>query len=268
VLMICFPNAKINLGLDIVSKRNDGYHNIETVFYPIPLKDALEIVPSEKTVFIPSGLSIPGDTKSNSVIKAMEVFSERQKLSPIEIYLLKKIPFGAGLGGGSSDAAFMLKLLNDYTQARFSDEELEEMAATIGADCAFFIKNKPVFAEGIGNILTSVKLSLEGYYLALIHPEIHVSTQEAYAKTKPQQPKQSIKEIISLPVAEWKGLLKNNFEESVFMQYPAIGKIKEMLYQKGALYASMTGSGSSVFGIFDYEPQAFEGYKHNFIFKI
>ena len=253
--MITFPNAKINLGLNIVSKRPDGYHNLETVFYPIPLCDALEIVPSEtnETIFHPSGIAIAGDANDNLILKAYRLLKNDFDLPPVQIFLHKNIPFGAGLGGGSSDAAFMLKLLNDYANLGLSDSQLEDYAARLGADCPFFIRNKPVFAEGIGNIFSPIELSLKGYYLLLVKPDISVSTQEAYALIQPKPAEESIVEILQRPVNEWKNRLKNDFEHSVFARYPKIGEIKEKLYQEGAVYAAMSGSGSAVFGLFEGE---------------
>lgn len=257
--MICFPNAKINLGLNIVSKREDAYHNIETVFYPIPLCDVLEIVPSPdgQTKFISTGIPVDGEPESNLVMKAYRLFTsslspeEQKTKNEIDIFLRKNIPFGAGLGGGSADAAYMLKLANEYFETKLPNEELEKLASQIGADCPFFIRNKPVFAEGIGNIFTPVDLSLRDYSLVLVKPDIHVSTKEAYSMVKPKPAKQSVRDIVRLPVGQWQNLLVNDFEESVFSLYPAIREIKEELYRQGALYASMSGSGSSVFGIFD-----------------
>lgn len=254
--MICFPNAKINLGLNIISKRPDGYHNLETVFYPIGLKDALEIVPSdgeENYRFFQTGIEIRGNTDDNLVIKALKLISEEREIPNIDIHLLKKIPFGAGLGGGSSDAAFMLKLL-DYTfSLNYTTTQLEQKAAKIGADCAFFIRNKPAIATGIGNILEEIELDLDNYFFVLVKPDVTVSTKDAYATISPAAPKISLKEIIKKPVSEWKELMKNDFEPSVFKKYPEICTIKEQLYAKGALYASMSGSGSSVYGFFEKE---------------
>ena len=250
--MIAFPNAKINLGLNIVSKRPDGYHNIETVFYPIDLCDALEIVPAKEgtTKFFQMGMPEEDDPQKNLVMKAYRLLESHHVLPSLDIYLDKHIPLGAGLGGGSADAAFMLRLLNDFAELNLSSEQLEEYAGQLGADCAFFIRNRPVFAEGIGTVLTPISLSLEGYRIALIKPDVHVSTQEAYAHVKPQQPQEHITDILQLPVNEWKNRLINDFEASVFARYPQIEKIKQRLYEDGALYASMSGSGSSVFGIF------------------
>jgi 4-diphosphocytidyl-2-C-methyl-D-erythritol kinase len=257
--MISFPNAKINLGLAIISKRPDGYHNIETVFYPIHLCDALEIVPAkgEKGIFTQTGLPIGDDPQKNLVIRAYNLLKMHYELPEIDIYLHKNIPFGAGLGGGSADAAFMLRLLNDFAGLHLPVRQLEEYALSIGADCPFFIQNQPVFAEGTGTVFTPINLSLKGYYLILVKPDIHVSTQEAYAGVKPLPPAESIQKIIQSPVAEWKGRLVNDFESSLFLKYPGIEAIKQKLYAKGAVYASMSGSGSSVFGIFE-QPENLE----------
>ena len=252
--MICFPNAKINLGLNIVSKRPDGYHNLETVFYPIGLKDALEIVPSESDElyrFFQTGIEIQGNADDNLVIKALKLISEEKEIPPIDIHLLKKIPFGAGLGGGSSDAAFMLKLLNETFSLGYSVSELEHKAAKIGADCAFFVRNKPAFATGIGNELTAIELDLSEYFFVLVKPDVFVPTKDAYAMVTPMQPEISLKEIVKKPVSEWKEWMKNDFEPSVFKKYPEICRIKEELYELGAVYASMSGSGSSVYGFFE-----------------
>ncbi|GHT26400.1 4-diphosphocytidyl-2-C-methyl-D-erythritol kinase [Bacteroidia bacterium] len=256
--MICFPNAKINLGLHIVAKRPDGYHDIETVFYPVNLCDALEIVPAKenRTSFTQTGILVDGKPENNLVIKVFNLLKKDFDLPEIDIYLRKHIPFGAGLGGGSADAAFMFKLLNDFAGLHLSVKQLEEYAAQIGADCPFFIQNQPVFASGIGNVFTPVNLSLKGYYLALIKPDISVSTKEAYSLVKPKHPEFSLKEIIQLPVNEWKEKLVNDFEDSVFAQYPGIAEIKRELYNRGAIYAAMSGSGSSVFGIFENEEAA------------
>lgn len=251
--MICFPNAKINLGLHILSKRPDGYHNIETVFYPINLFDALEIVPAPEgiTTFSQTGIQIDGKPEDNLVMKAYHLLKKDYDLPEAAIYLRKQIPFGAGLGGGSSDAAFVIKLLNDFADLKLSIEQMEAYAGRIGADCPFFIQNKPVFAEGIGSIFSPATISLQTYHLVVVKPSAFVSTKEAYAQVKPQQPAVPLKEIICLPVNEWKNHLINDFEPGVFARYPEIGEIKQQLYAEGALYASMSGSGSAVFGIFD-----------------
>lgn len=252
--MVIFPNAKINLGLNIIEKRPDGYHNLETVFYPIALEDALEVNKRKDITgryeFYPYNENEAEDAENNLVVKAFKLLDAEFDLPPTSIVLHKRIPTGAGLGGGSADAAFMLKLLNRKYRLMLTDETLEKYAARLGADCAFFIKNRPAFAEGIGNILSPVSLSLYGYQILLVKPDIFVSTREAFAKIKPHRPDKSLKEIIKLPVEEWKDTMVNDFEESVFSQFPVIGEIKQELYRSGAIYASMSGSGSSVYGLF------------------
>jgi 4-diphosphocytidyl-2-C-methyl-D-erythritol kinase len=251
--MVYFPNAKINLGLNIVAKRPDGYHDIETVFYPVNLCDALEIVPAKGSEgrFIQTGIPVDGKPENNLVIKALNLLKADFDLPEIDIYLRKHIPFGAGLGGGSADAAFMLKLLNDFAGLHLSVKQLEEYASKIGADCPFFIQNQPVSAQGTGNIFSPISLSLKGYSLVLVKPDVAVSTREAYSSVKPQKPEISITDIIKLPVNAWKEKLVNDFEPSVFAQYPEIAAVKQELYDKGAIYAAMSGSGSAVYGIFE-----------------
>ena len=252
--MITYPNAKINLGLNIVEKRPDGYHNLETVFYPINLQDALEVNDlegeGEYTLKI-SGTPIEGELDNNLVVKAYLLLKKDfPNMSSINIHMYKHIPTGAGLGGGSADATFMLKLLNEKFKLNLNTEKLEEYAAILGADCAFFIQNKPVFASGIGNIFEEINLSLKGYYLVLVKPDIFVSTKDAFANIIPMKPNHSLKEIIRMPVETWRATMKNDFEDSVFKKFPEIAAIKDKLYDMGAIYASMSGSGSSVFGIF------------------
>ena len=263
--MIVFPNAKINLGLNIVEKRADGYHNIETVFYPIGLCDVLEVEPSETCTdysFSSSGIPLDGDPEDNLIVKAYHLLRSGYQFPPIDISLVKQIPFGAGLGGGSADAAFMLKSINELFKLKITPSRLEKIAAKLGADCPVFIRNRPVFASGIGNVFNSIDLSLKGYFLLLVKPDIHVSTPEAYSLVVPEKPETSLLELINLPVSKWKNTIKNDFEKSVFARYPAINKIKNDLYEMGAVYASMSGSGSSVFGIFETAPEStnlFEG---------
>lgn len=252
--MLTFPNAKINLGLNITEKRPDGYHNLETVFYPIPLEDALEInilnTGNEKFRLHQAGRQIEGEAEKNLVVKAYKLLDAQFNLPPIDIHLFKQIPSGAGLGGGSADAAFMLKLLNEKFGLSLSDDALEEYAARLGADCAFFIRNRPTYAEGIGNLFSPITLSLKGYRIWLVKPDIFVSTRDAFAQIKPHRPQVPLKKIIQLPIEQWKEQMVNDFEESVFPQFPAIGEIKEEMYRQGAVYASMSGSGSSVYGLF------------------
>ncbi len=267
--MLSFPNAKINLGLNIVEKRPDGYHNIETVFYPIGLSDALEFITSEenKTIFQQSGLQIDTPLELNLIFKAYQLLKKDFPLPEISIYLQKNIPFGAGLGGGSADAAFMLKMLNDQFKLGLNNAQLENYAAQLGSDCPVFIQNKPVFALGRGEVFEPINLSLKGYSIALIKPPIFVSTQEAYNGCRPQQPEFSLKEIIQKPVEEWKEWMKNDFETTVFPQFPIIGEVKERLYQSGAVYASMSGSGSSVFGIFREKTDLKGGFENCFVWE-
>ncbi|WP_308551223.1 4-(cytidine 5'-diphospho)-2-C-methyl-D-erythritol kinase [uncultured Mediterranea sp.] len=252
--MITFPNAKINLGLNITEKRPDGYHNLETIFYPIPLEDALEACPRKEGPgcysLSQSGLSIEGDAENNLVVKAYKLLDETYHLPPVDIYLHKHIPSGAGLGGGSADAAFMLKLLNRMYRLNLTDDQLEAYAARLGADCAFFVRNQPTYAEGIGNIFSPVELSLAGWQLLLVKPNIFVSTRDAFARIRPRHPERNLRNLINQPVESWKDSIINDFEESVFPQFPAIGDIKTELYHLGAVYASMSGSGSSVYGLF------------------
>jgi len=251
--MISFPNAKINLGLNVIEKRSDGYHNIESIFYPVDLCDALEIIDSEdgKTHFVQTGLMFEGDAEDNLVMKAYRLLERDFTLPPLNIYLQKQIPFGAGLGGGSSDAAFMLKMLNEYADLHLSFEQLESYATRLGADCAFFIHNKPALVEGIGNVLTHIDFSLYDYKILIEKPEVGVSTREAYSRIKPRKRELSHLDIIRMPIIEWKHLLFNDFEDALFDSFPEIKQLKQAFYEKGALYASMSGSGSAVFGIFD-----------------
>lgn len=255
--MITFPNAKINLGLNIVEKRPDGYHNLETIFYPVPVEDALEVnilnESNEKFRLHQAGLEIEGEAENNLVVKAYKLLDAEFNLPPVDIHLFKHIPSGAGLGGGSSDAAYMLKLLNEKFNLELTNETLEEYAARLGADCAFFIRNTPTYAEGIGNIFSPISLSLKGYQIVLVKPDIFVSTREAFAQIKPHRQTVPLKEVIKYPMEEWRELMVNDFEESVFPQFPGIKEIKEKLYKQGAIYAAMTGSGSSIFGLFKPE---------------
>ena len=253
--MITFPNAKINLGLNIIEKRPDGYHNLETIFYPINLQDALEVTRLENsdkpyTLHI-TGATLDGEPEDNLVIKAYNLLKEDfPQMKPIHIHMYKHIPAGGGLGGGSSDGAHMIKLLNKKFSLDMSEEKMEEYASRLGADCSFFIKNKPVYATGVGNIFDPIDLSLKGYHIVLIKPDISVSTREAFSLIKPQHPAVSLKEIVKQPIETWKETMKNDFETSVFQQFPEIAAIKDKLYDLGAIYAAMSGSGSTVFGIF------------------
>ena len=252
--MIVFPNAKINIGLNVVSKREDGYHNLETIFFPLKLADALEFVEANETKLTTSGIQIDGAPEQNLILKAYHLLHEDFNIPPVHFHLHKVIPFGAGLGGGSSDAAFTLKMLNDYFNLGLSSQKLEFYAAQIGADCPFFILNKPTFATGIGNKFHNIELNLSDYEIVILKPNISVSTIEAYKNVIPRNPKFRLTEIIKTPVDQWRNLIVNDFEKSVFQKYPQIGVLKSLLYDLGAGFASMSGSGSAVFGIFRHLP--------------
>lgn len=245
-----FPNAKINLGLNVLSKRKDGFHNIETVLYPVGWSDALEVIESEKTVLNITGLPVSGPPDRNLVLEAYTLLKNNFDIPPVNIHLHKVIPMGAGLGGGSSDAACMLKLLNNKFDLRIGEEKLEYYARMLGSDCPFFIQNHPVRATGKGDTFSSVHVNLKGYFLVIIFPDIPVGTGEAYAGIKPEIPETSTEDIINMPVSEWSHLLVNDFTYSVFKQYPLIKSLQDELYKHGALYANMSGSGSAVYGIF------------------
>jgi 4-diphosphocytidyl-2-C-methyl-D-erythritol kinase len=249
--MICFPNAKINLGLKITGKRKDGYHNIETVFYPVPLRDALEAVPAKETAFTQTGLHIDNLSPDNNlVMKAYQLMNKKHKLPPLSVYLKKTIPPGAGLGGGSSDAAFMLRLLNRLCEFKMTYKNLEKMAVTLGADCPFFVGNRPAVGSGIGEILKPVELSLKDYIIYIVKPPVMVSTKEAYSMVTPGKSVFDLNTLPSVPVSLWKDVLTNDFESVVFRHFPIIRRIKDEFYANGAEYAAMSGSGSAVFGLF------------------
>lgn len=264
--MIMFPNAKINIGLNVLKKRVDGYHDLETIFYPIGLTDALEVVESETLQFTSSGFKIPGNSMDNLCIKAYHLLSKDFKLPQVHIHLHKHIPIGAGLGGGSSDASFFIKLMNDKFDLGIELSRMEEYASQLGSDCPFFIQNRPVIAHGRGDQMQAIDLDLKNYFVVLIMPPIQVSTAEAYAGVIPSAVSNSLLDLIKLPVDDWKSAIKNDFERSVFNQYPVIAEIKSKLYDAGALYASMSGSGSSVFGIFRKKNQLNELEKDNQVF--
>jgi len=265
--MIIFPNAKINIGLNIISRREDGYHNLETIFYPIKINDALEVIKADELSFESSGLEIPGRVEDNLCIKGYHLLKKDFDLPPVKIHLHKNIPIGAGLGGGSADAAFFIKLMNQNFSLGLTDDRMMNYARQLGADCAFFIQNKPLFAFEKGDEFESIKLDLSNYKIVLVMPPVHVSTAEAYSGVKPAPVKESLMELIYRPVTEWKNVIKNDFEASVFKNHPMIRGVKASLYEAGALYASMSGSGSSVFGIFDKTPDLAELEKTNQVFR-
>ena len=254
--MITFPNAKINLGLKVLEKRTDGFHNIETIFYPVGLSDILEIIPSQdgNLTFETTGLRVPGDKNDNLCVKAFHLLSSVFHLPLVKIHLHKVIPTGAGLGGGSSDGAFTIKMLNDLFLLRLSDDQMMSYARNLGSDCAFFILNRAVFAFNKGDHFEPLELDLSGYQIEVVTTDIHISTAEAYSmidiQTESMTHESQLKEIIRKPVVEWNKILINDFEKPVFKKYPELERIKQDLYDKGALYVSMTGSGSSIYGIF------------------
>lgn len=251
--MISFANAKINIGLSITEKRSDGYHNIETIFYPVKLYDVIEFHPADNFSFEAYGIDIPNDG-DNLCIRAYNLLKiDYPTIKPINIKLLKNIPVGAGLGGGSSDAAYVLKGINEINGIGLNDSQLQSYASKLGADCAFFIQDRPVFAEGIGTELSDIAIDISKYFIVIIKPEIHISTAEAYSNITPQIPKVDLRRAIQLPIQEWKYYISNDFEIGIFEKYPEIQTIKHKLYEKGALYALMSGSGSAVYGIFEEE---------------
>ncbi len=255
--MITFPNAKINIGLNIVEKRDDGFHNIESCFYPVSLCDALEVVentdPSaERIVITSSGIEIPGDPTDNLCYFAYHLVAEHYPLPNVKVHIHKHIPIGAGLGGGSADAAFFIKLLNDKFELGISWGEMHHYARQLGSDCSFFISNKPAFAEERGDVYESMQLDLSNYFVVLVYPNIHINTANAYSGVTPKAALRSLEnDLLNLPIQEWKKYIHNDFEDSVFPKFPELKKIKEKLYAKGAVYAAMSGSGSTVFGIFE-----------------
>jgi len=248
--VIFFPNAKINIGLNVISKRADGYHNLETLFYPIEWKDVLEIVPAKYNTFTSSGIEIPGS--GNLCLKALELVRSAYDFSPVHIHLHKNIPVGAGLGGGSSDAAFTLMGINQLFDLGIDQQQLHLWAKELGADCPFFLYNKPSFASGIGNQLEPIQLSLKDYFLVVVKPPIFISTAQAFSGLKPQKLKSTLKSELFNDMAKW--TVKNDFEESIFPIYPELQNIKNQLLDAGAIYASMSGSGSAIYGFFSSKP--------------
>ena len=247
--MILYPNAKINLGLNILEKRVDGYHEISSIFYPVKhLFDILEISPSHALLFNSSGIEIAGE--ENICLRAYDLLKADFDIDPVRIHLHKKIPIGAGLGGGSADGAFTLIALNQIFDLSLSNEKLEKYALMLGADCPFFIDNTPKYVTGIGEMMSPVDLDLSTFNLKFVFPDLHISTAQAYARVIPQLDRESLLELINQSIETWKGKVKNDFEISVFTHYPQLEDIKEKLYAEGAIYASMTGSGSVIYGVF------------------
>jgi 4-diphosphocytidyl-2-C-methyl-D-erythritol kinase len=257
--MISYPNAKINLGLNIIRKREDGFHDIESVFYPVPWKDILEIVPEKSgkgsVAFTSTGIEIPSNGKENLCERVYHLMHDEFNLPSVKIHLHKMVPIGAGIGGGSADAAQTAVMLNEMFDLGLSEEKLEEIVAKVGSDCPFFIRNRPAYVTGRGEQLKPFDLDLTGMWMVLVNPNIHVGTAEAYSGISPQEPECSLKDELMKEVSEWSDCVKNDFESSVFSKYPVIRELKEQLYDDGAEYASMTGSGSTVFGIFSNKPE-------------
>ena len=262
--MKIYPIAKINLGLNVVEKRPDGYHNLQTVFFPVPIKDTLEVqqqlekepagVDCELTV---SNLHIDGDTQQNLVVKAYRLLKEDFPTLPrVKSHLHKCIPTQAGMGGGSSDCAYMIRLLNELFHLGMTNEQMIHYAARLGADCAFFIMDSPCYAEGIGERLHPIELQLHGWHLAVVRPDIPVPTKEAFSLIRPHYPARNCREVVMQPIESWRDELTNDFEESVFALHPEIGNVKERLYKMGATYAAMSGSGSALFGLFKEAPDS------------
>ena len=247
--MIIYPNAKINIGLNVLEKRADGYHELSSVFYPVnELSDMLEILPAKHFSFSSSGIAIPGN--SNICVKAFELLKSDFDITNVIMHLHKQIPIGAGLGGGSADGAFALKALNEIFKLELSIIELEDYALQLGADCPFFIENSPKYITGIGEKMLNINLELSAYKLKFIFPELHIPTAEAYEGVIPSQPKTNLMDLINQPIEHWKALVINDFEVAAFAKYPELAKMKEQLYADGAIYASMTGSGSVIYGVF------------------
>jgi 4-diphosphocytidyl-2-C-methyl-D-erythritol kinase len=261
--MICFSNIKINLGLQVINRRTDGFHTIESIFYPIAFCDMLELITDEKRPkssfsYTTTGLAIEGSLENNLVYKAYKLLDAEFNLPAVKVHLHKLIPMGAGLGGGSSNAAFMIKLLNQKFELNLTIEQMESYAAQLGSDCAFFVQNKPAYLLGKGHELEPYKLDLSGYYFVLLYPNVHSSTALAYKNVKRREalsPDTSLKQLLKQPLENWKQTIENDFEDSVFNEFPMLKSIKVQLYENGALYASMSGSGSAMFGLFKQKPQ-------------
>ena len=252
--MVSFPPCKINLGLNVIRKRTDGYHDISTCFYPVPWNDVLEIVPAKNFSFATSGKFIPGTAADNLCVRAYHLLKKDFDLKPVAIHLMKIVPIGAGLGGGSADGAYTLKILDEIFSLAITKAKLREYAAALGSDCAFFIDPKPMAGSGRGEVLNDVDISLKGKFLIIVKPEVQISTADAFAGITVKQPSEEVKTIVEQrAIDEWKDLLVNDFESPVFKRFPVINQLKQKLYAFGAAYASMSGSGSAVFGIFNSE---------------
>ncbi|MGB3946932.1 MAG: 4-(cytidine 5'-diphospho)-2-C-methyl-D-erythritol kinase [Bacteroidia bacterium] len=270
--MISFPNAKINLGLNITEKRLDGFHNIQSAFYPIALTDALEIVENTASDALPitmsfSGIEIPGNALDNLCVKAYHLIANDYALPKIKVHLHKHIPIGAGLGGGSADAAFFIRLLNNTFELGLAWGEMHNYARQLGSDCSFFITNKPAFVEGKGDAFETIQLSLKGYFIALIYPNIHINTATAYGGVTPKTPNRSLENDLQLPIEQWKQHIHNDFEDTLFVKFPELKNIKLQLYDNGAIYASMSGSGSTLYGIFKQKTNLKASFNNCFVWE-
>ncbi len=252
--MLTFPNAKINLGLRITDKRPDGFHTLQSCFYPVGWTDALEVIPATAFSFSSSGLPIPGDVSANLCVRAYTLLRTDYALPPVQMHLHKLVPIGAGLGGGSADAAFALKLLNERFSLGLSVAQLEAYARQLGSDCAFFVQNRPMYCTEKGDVFAEIAVDLSGYYVQLVYPNLAISTAEAYAGIHPRRPATPLRDQLLAPIETWRGTIHNDFEDSLFRVYPLLSEIKQELYASGAVYASMSGSGSTVYGIFNTPP--------------
>ncbi|WP_347158284.1 4-(cytidine 5'-diphospho)-2-C-methyl-D-erythritol kinase [Pontibacter chitinilyticus] len=254
--MLDFPNAKLNLGLYVTAKRADGFHELLSCFYPVMWTDALEILPAHQQQFHTTGLPVPGNWQENLCVKAYELLRQDFNLPPVQMHLHKVLPMGAGLGGGSADAAFTLRSLNKLFDLQLPVEALEEYARQLGSDCAFFIQNRPVLATARGDVFTPVALDLSGYTCLIVYPGVHITTAEAYGSITPKAPACNLKALLKEEVEVWRNTLENDFEKALFPKYPELPRIKEQLYNSGASYAAMTGSGSAIYGLFKGEVPA------------
>ncbi len=265
--MIQFSNCKINIGLEILSKRPDGYHNIESVFYPIPFNDIVEMVPNleNKFVYTQSGILVDVAVEDNLLYKAWKLIDDKYEIGGVNVHLHKQIPMGAGLGGGSANAVVLLQMLNIEFNLKLSVKELEDFASKLGSDCPFFIESNPAFVYNTGTDFEEIDLRLNGYYLLLIKPDVFISTQVAYSGIIPQSPTFNLKEINQISINEWKEKVFNRFENHIFKLYPELNEIKTTLYEMGAVYASMSGSGSSIYGIFEDKPEVGDRFEGDFV---
>jgi len=254
--MLVFPNAKLNLGLYITSLRPDGFRNLESVFVPLPWTDALEVLPAADTTLTLTGLPIPGDPSTNLCLRAYELLKADFNLPPAQLHLHKVVPIGAGLGGGSADAAFALKAINGLFDLQLSTDALVSYARRLGSDCAFFIENKPVFAHEKGDVFQPISLSLAGTACVVVYPNLHISTAEAYARVAPRPPQHDLRMAIAAPMATWRDTVSNDFEEALTPAYPILYEIRQALYAADATYVSLSGSGSAVYGLFEGREEA------------